>query len=53
MKPTEARRLAQKRTKDGRTAFWLQPKDYAIEKFREAWDRIGSGLSRGEAAVEQ
>ena len=31
---------SKKSTKDGRASFWLQPKDYDQEQFREAWKRI-------------
>lgn len=42
--PEEVRRLAHRGEKDGRVSYWLQPKDYEQESFREAWHRIGSGL---------
>lgn len=51
--PQEVRILAHRGVKDGRVSFWLQPKNYAVDKYREAWDRIGSGLSLGEGAVQQ
>ena len=41
--PDEVRKLAHRGEKDGRVSFWLQPKDYEQERFREAWSRIGSG----------
>lgn len=44
--PEEVRRLAHRGEKDGRASYWLQPKDYEQESFREAWHRIGSGLPR-------
>ena len=34
-------------------SYWLQRKDYAVDKYREAWERIGSGLSAGEAPPTQ
>jgi hypothetical protein len=29
--------------KDGKKSYWLQPKDYEGDAFRESWDRIGVG----------
>jgi hypothetical protein len=43
--PAEVRQLAHRGEKDGKVSFWLQPKDYETEKFREAWSRVGSGLT--------
>lgn len=43
LKPTEIRRLAIRRSKEGRESFWLSAGAYDSDKFREAWDRIGSG----------
>lgn len=40
--PSEVKERAQRVEKDGRVSFWLSPKDYDQEPFREAWDRIGS-----------
>ncbi len=42
LKSEEVRALAHRGEKEGRVSCWLQPKDYAVQKFREAWDRIGS-----------
>jgi hypothetical protein len=41
--PEEVRKLAKKGEKDGRISFWLQPTQYDVEEYREAWNRIGSG----------
>jgi len=41
--PDEVKRLAHRGEKDGRVSYWLQPKTYDIDEFREAWDRIGRG----------
>lgn len=41
--PEEIRRLAHKGEKDGKTSYWLQPKSYYSETFKEKWDRIGTG----------
>jgi hypothetical protein len=35
--------------KNGKISFWLQPRDYEIEEFREKWARIGSRLSNVES----
>ena len=43
--PGEVRRLAHRAEKDGKVSFWLQPRDYGTDEFREKWERIGSGLS--------
>ncbi len=47
MLPQEVKELAHRGEKDGRVSFWLQPSAYCIEKFHEAWDRIG-GPSQSE-----
>jgi hypothetical protein len=39
--PDEVRKFAHRGEKDGRVSFWLQPKDYAVDEFKDAWDRIG------------
>lgn len=41
--PDEVKRLAHRGVKEGRVSFWLQPKGYDREMFREAWDRLGRG----------
>lgn len=41
--PKEVKKLAHRGEKDGRISYWLQPKDYAVERFLNAWDRIGCG----------
>jgi hypothetical protein len=43
--PKEVRELAHRGEKEGRISYWLQPRQYEAEAFREAWDRVGSGLS--------
>ena len=50
--PAEVRDLAHRGVRDGRVSYWLQPKAYDVERYREAWERIGSGLSVGESAVQ-
>lgn len=47
LKPSEIRKLVHKGVKNGKTSYWLQPRDYATDGFREKWERIGSGLSQG------
>ena len=39
--PAEVRRFAHRGERDGRISYWLQPSSYCVERFREAWDRIG------------
>jgi hypothetical protein len=41
--PAEVRERAHRGEKEGRVSFWLQPRDYAVDAFREAWQRIGTG----------
>jgi hypothetical protein len=41
--PSEVEGLAHRGMKEDRVSFWLQPKDYEQDRFREAWDRIGHG----------
>ncbi|MGE0734664.1 MAG: hypothetical protein AB7P50_07925 [Alphaproteobacteria bacterium] len=41
--PSEVRELAHRGEKDGRVSYWLQPRAYEQEPFREAWERIGHG----------
>jgi hypothetical protein len=43
MKPEEVKELAHRGEKDERVSYWLQPKQYDKDQFREAWDRIGRG----------
>ena len=50
--PDEVCKLAHRGEKDGKISFWLQPKQYAAEDYRERWDRIGPGLSQGSSASE-
>ena len=39
--PKEVRSLAHRGERNGRISYWLQPKHYAVDTYREAWDRIG------------
>ena len=41
MCPKEVKALAHRGEKEGRVSFWLQPSAYCVEKFRDAWHRIG------------
>ena len=43
--PDEIEGLVHRGEKDGRISYWLQPREYEAERFRERWDRIGSGLT--------
>lgn len=45
LQPAEVRKLAHRGEKDGRVSYWLQPKTYSTDQFREAWQRIGTGLA--------
>ena len=41
--PSEVTDLAHRGEKDGRVSYWLQPRKYENELFRDAWHRIGNG----------
>jgi hypothetical protein len=41
--PAEVSKLADKREKEGKVSWWLQPKDFAVPQFCEKWERIGKG----------
>jgi len=43
LKPEEVRKLAHRGEKDGRVSYWLQPREYEADPYREAWARIGTG----------
>lgn len=51
--PQEVREGAHRGVKDAKVSYWLQPKNYAVDAYRENWERIGSGLSLGTGAVQQ
>ena len=40
--PEEVRELAQRVEREGRISYWMVPKAYEADEFREAWERIGS-----------
>jgi hypothetical protein len=42
--PTECKQLAHRGVKGDKVSFWLQPKQYEAEAFREQWERVGPGL---------
>lgn len=42
--PSEVNELAQRGERDELVSFWLPPKAYDQNSFREAWERIGDGL---------
>lgn len=41
--PAEVRELAHKGEKEGKVSYWLQPKQYAKNEYRDQWQRIGDG----------
>lgn len=41
--PNEVRQLAHKGVKNGKISYWLQPKSYFCEQFKEKWRLIGLG----------
>jgi hypothetical protein len=40
MKPQEVQERAHRGEKDGRVSFWLQPKSYETDAFRDKWERL-------------
>lgn len=42
MKPKEIHDRAHRGEKDGNISYWLQPKSYEVEEFRDKWNRIGT-----------
>lgn len=40
MLPNEVKSLAARAEKDGRVSYWLEPRSYDSEKYKEAWTRI-------------
>ena len=43
--PAEVCGLAHKGEKNGNVSYWLQPKAYASNEFRERCERVGTGMS--------
>lgn len=43
LSPGEVRGLAWHNEKEGKSSYWLQPKQYEAAKFAEAWELIGTG----------
>ena len=41
--PSEVKDLAHHGVKDDKESYWLQPKSYAVDTYREKWNRIGHG----------
>ncbi len=41
--PAQVGRMAHRGEKNGKVSYWLQPKQYAVDEFREKWDLIGMG----------
>ena len=44
LKPKEVIREADRKEKEGRVSYWLQPRSYMLEKYCESWDRIGDAI---------
>jgi hypothetical protein len=42
LEPGEVRKFAHRGEKDGRISYWLQPREYATDQFRDQWQRLGS-----------
>jgi hypothetical protein len=41
--PSEVSERAHRGEKNGRVSYWLQPREYEEDQFREAWSRMGHG----------
>jgi hypothetical protein len=50
--PAEVRRLAHRGEKDGKVSFWLQPRDYEKEAYRDKWHRVGWGAPKAAISTE-
>lgn len=46
MFPDEVTQLAHRGEKNGKVSYWLQPKAYDCDEFRNAWERISPGHDR-------
>jgi hypothetical protein len=53
LRPDEVRARAHRGEQEGRVSDWFQPKDYTVGEFRDAWRRIGSGLTVAPGIVQQ
>lgn len=49
--PDEIKQRVHRGEKDRRISYWLQPKDYEIDEFQEAWHRIGYGDGAAKQVV--
>ncbi len=45
LNPDEVRKSAHRGEKDGRISYWLQPRDYEKEVYRDQWQRLGAPKS--------
>lgn len=46
LKPEEIQRLAHRGEKEGRVSYWLQPRDYAVPEYEEAWSESGEEIKQ-------
>ena len=44
--PAEVKRLAVRQGRDGKVAYWLSPRHYEAEKYRDKWHRVGIGAPK-------
>ena len=42
IKPEEVKKRAHRGEKNESISYWLQPKAYEVDEFREKWDRLGT-----------
>ncbi|MDP8208482.1 MAG: hypothetical protein P9L92_17590 [Candidatus Electryonea clarkiae] len=43
LKPEEVKELVHRGEKEDRVSYWLQPREYETDEFRDKWERIGFG----------
>jgi hypothetical protein len=49
--PSEVAALAHRGEKAEKVSYWLQPNKYAVDEYREKWDRIGTGFVSPHASI--
>jgi hypothetical protein len=43
--PAEVKHRASKTEKNGKVAYWLEPRQYETDEFKGKWERIGNGMN--------
>lgn len=47
--PAECKRLVHRGVKGDKVSYWLQPRQYESDAFRDRWERLGSGVETSTA----